>query len=77
MCSVLLTLFDSKEDLISREILDSLKLEDFRNLDSSICNHERRRKLLDCCRGHAFEGSEDVPLGDVFLVWARKTWYFY
>jgi hypothetical protein len=72
MCSVLLTLFDSKEDLISREILDSLNLEDFRNLDSSIYNHERRRKLLDCFSGHTFEGSRDVPLGDVFLVWARK-----
>lgn len=47
MCTVLLTLFVSKEDLISREILDLLNLEDFHNLSSSICNHVRRRKSLD------------------------------
>jgi hypothetical protein len=71
-CSVLLTLFDSKEDLISKEIIDFLELEDFRNLDSSICNHKRRKKLLDCFDGQSFEGSERVPLGDKFLLWACK-----
>lgn len=42
--SVLITLFDSKEDLISKVMKDYLKLEKFCNLDSSICNHELRRK---------------------------------
>lgn len=70
--SVLQTFFDSKEDLVSKEIKALLEIEDFCNLDSLICNHERREKLLDCFSGHAFEGSKSVGLGDVFLRWARK-----
>jgi hypothetical protein len=70
--SVLLTLFDSQEDLISKEIKRFLDLEDFCNLDSSICNHERRRQILDCFDGQKFKGSRRIPLGDAFLLWARR-----
>jgi hypothetical protein len=68
--SVLLTLFDSKEDLVRNEIKDFLILEDFCNLDSSICNHEKRRKAFNCFISQSFEGSESVSLGDNFLLWA-------
>jgi hypothetical protein len=71
-CSVLLTLFDSQEDLISREIKGFLNIEDFCHLDSSICNHERRREILKCFNGQSFEGSKRVTLGDAFLLWARE-----
>jgi hypothetical protein len=53
--SVLLTLFDSKEDLVRNKIKDFLILEDFCNLDSSICNHEKRKKAFNCFIGQRFE----------------------
>jgi hypothetical protein len=70
--SVLLTLFDSQEDLISREIKAFLNIEDFCHLDSSICNHECRRQKLNCFNGQSSERSKRVPFGDAFLLWARR-----
>jgi hypothetical protein len=69
--SCLLTFFDSDEDLISKELKRLLQMKDFCNLDTAMCNHENRGRLLDCFNGHRFCGIL-CALGDAFLLWARK-----
>lgn len=71
----LLTFFNSKKDLISKELKNLLQMKDFCNLDTAMCNHENRGRLLDCFNSHRFVGIFRA-LGDAFLSWARKRGIF-
>jgi hypothetical protein len=64
--------FVSQEDLITRILKDFLTINDFCNLDSSVCNHKHRNRFLKCSKGSCFDGSMSIPLGDNFLNWARR-----
>jgi hypothetical protein len=67
------TFFASEEDLVTRILKEFLTVNDFCNLDTSICNHEHRDSFLKCSEeGYCFDGSESIPLADSFLTWARR-----
>jgi hypothetical protein len=66
------TFFVSEEDLITKILKDFLTVNDFCNLDTSMCNHEHRDNFLKYSVRYCFDGSESIPLGDTFLTWAWR-----
>jgi hypothetical protein len=66
------TFFASEEDLVTRILGYFLTVNDFYNLDTSICNHEHRKSFLKCSVSYCYDGSGSIPLGVTFLTWARR-----